>query len=189
MAIYDWSRVSILDEEFFSRFFLFFNIGISLIMELSLWMLGTNNDYIYGFFKGTFTNVIPWHSPLRNFFPLFAATVFCSLLICGLFIAYQKIRHRNDVNPIILNGNGHFNNICLNSPLVTTFHTFLLLFVLACCISIIASFKYLLLGIQKSVIIGVTIHLFFHIIFPNILVSRKREFITFLIREIKDLFM
>ena len=186
MAIYDWSRVSILDDEFFSRFFLFFNIGITLIMELSLWMLGTNNYYIYGFFKGAFTNVTPWHSPSRNFFPLFAAIVFCSLLICGLFIAYQKIRHRNVVNPIILNG--HFNNICLNSPLVTTFHTFLLLFVLACCISVISSFKYFL-GIQKSVIIGVTIHLFFHIIFPNILVSRKREFITYLIREIKDLFM
>ena len=185
MAIYDWSGVSILEEEFFSRFFSFFNMGASLLMAILFWMLGTNNDYSFAFFKGSYTNTI-YHSPSKLSLSLFSGIVFCICLICGVFIAYQKIRYNIAVDPNI--SNGQFNNIACNAPLITTYKTFLLLLVPPCCITVMSIFKHFL-KMQEGALISLTIHLFFHVFFPMILVSRKKEFMTYLFREIKDGFI
>ena len=183
MAIYDWSWVSTVDEEFFSRFFLIFNIGVSLIMQLSLWMLGNDKGNLFALLKGSYANTL-FHSLSRFFWPIFVGIIFSVLIICGILIVYQKIKSNNSVNPIILNNN--LNNIVYNNPLITTCHTFSLLFTVVCCVIIITISRYLKIQIPTY---SVTVNLLCHIFFPFILVSRKREFIKYLLKEIKEFFI
>ena len=181
MAIHNWSWISALDDDFFSRFFLISNYGISLIMQFSLWMLGYNNDYQFAILKGSHTNAL-FYSPARLIWPLFVGIVFSILLVCGIVIAHQKIKNNNVVNPIILNGD--LNNIAQNVPLVSNYQAFFLFFIAAfSSISVVIIVKYL--EFEPPIIIHITFHLFYHIIFPITLVSRKKYFLKYFLREIR----
>ena len=182
MAIHDWSWISALDDDFFSRFFLVSNYGFSLIMQFSLWMLRVNNGYQFAILKGSHTNAL-FYSPARLIWMSFIGIVISIWLICGIVIAYQKIKNNNVVNPIILNGN--LNNIAHNMPLISIYQAFFLFFIVAFSMFFIIITKYL--SFQPPIIIQIqlTVHLFLHIIFPITLVSRKKYFLKYLLREIR----
>ena len=186
MAIHDWSLISGLDDDFFSRFFLISNYGISLIMQFSLWMLRFNNGYQFAILKGSHTNAL-FYTPTRLIWLLFIGIVISILLICGIVIVHHKIKNNNVVHPIILNGG--LNNIAHNMPLLSIYQAFFLSFIVAfsSIFLIIIKYNYNYKNYPPSTIIQIqlTIHLFVNIIFPITLVSRKKYFLKYLLREIR----
>ena len=183
MAIHDWSLISGLDDDFFSRFFLISNYSISLIMQFSLWMLRFHNGYQFAILKGSHTNAL-FYTPTRLIWLLFIGIVISILLICGIVIVHHKIKNNNVVNPIILNGG--LNNIAHNMPLLSIYQAFFLSFIVAFSFIFLIIIKYLLFQPPSTIIqIQLTIHLFVNIIFPITLVSRKKYFLKYLLREIR----
>ena len=182
MAIHDWSLISGLDDDFFSRFFLISNYGISLIMQFSFWMLRFNYGYQFAILKGSHTNAL-YYSPARLIWLLYVGIVISIWLICGILIGYQKIKNNNVVNPIILNGN--LNNIAHNMPLISIYQAFFVVFIVAFSLSFVIITKYLLLQPPIIIQIQLTVYIFLNIILPITLVSRKKYFLKYLLREIR----
>ena len=183
MAIHDWSLISGLDDDFLSRFFLISNYGISFIMQFSLWMLRFNNGYQFALLKGSHTNAL-FYSPARLIWLSFIGIVISIWLICGIVIAYQKIKNNNVINPIIPNGN--FNNIAHNMPLISIHQAFFLFFIVAVSFFFVMITKYLSFQPPSIIQIQLTVFLFLNIIFPITLVKRKKYFLKYLLREIRS---
>ena len=151
-------------------------------MQFSLWMLGYNNDYQFAILKGSHTNAL-FYSPARLIWLSFIGIVNSIWLICGIVIVHQKIKNNNAVNPIILNGN--LNNIAHNMPLISIYQAFFLFFIVAFSMFFVLITKYL--SFQPPIIIQIqlTVYLFLNIIFPITLVTRKKYFLKYLLREIR----
>ena len=57
-----WNRMCALDDEFVARFISIFNIGVSFITILSLWMLGAFNNDSFAQLKGSYMNTLNYSS-------------------------------------------------------------------------------------------------------------------------------
>ena len=179
LSIYKWSHVCSLDEDFWSKFILHFNVGFSLNTQLSRWMLRSMNNQRFGQLKGSHIDVFPKSYLL--FWPLFVGTIILISIIGGIIIVIQKIRYKKVVNPIKLNPiNPNFNVLALNKPLLSTSFTFVLLgsFSILCISSIINK------GIHENQL-GSMMYIFTYIIVPIMVLSIKTTFRKFLFREIK----
>ena len=179
LAINKWSYICSLDEDFWSKFILRFNVGFSLITQFSRCMFGSMNNQTFGLLKGSYLDV--FLEPHQLFWPIFVSIIVFISITGGIILVVQKIRYKNVVNPIILNPiYPNFNVVALNKPLLSTSFTFALLGFF--------SILYISTIIYKNNVVGIrtTICIFAYIIVPISVLSIKTTFRKFLFQEIKE---
>ena len=173
MMINAWNRMCALDDEFFARFISIFNIGVSFITILSLWMLGAFNNDSFAQLKGSYMNTLNYYST-SLFLPIFYSFICSILVILCIVLFFQKLKNNNIVNPQI----GNFNNNAYNKPLVTICQA----------AAFLSSFGFFNLIIKLKIfppkpLVGITVPMFCFVLVPIILVPNKKKCIKFLLRE------
>ena len=182
LSIYKWGHICSLDEDFWAKFILRFNVGFSLTTQFSRWMFGSMNNQTFCQLKGSYLDVFPKSRQL--FWPLFVSFIIFVSITGGILIVVQKMKYKNAINPIILNPIKPVYNVgTVNKPLFSTSFTFALLV----CFSILYISTIINENILNEVGIRTTICIFVYIIVPIIVLSIKTTFRKFLFQEIKEL--
>ena len=183
LAINKWSYICSLDEDFWSKFILHFNVGFSLITQLSRWMFGSMNNSAYFHFEGSYLNMFP--KTQRLFWPIFVCIIMIIAISGGIIIIFQKIRYNNVVNPIPLNPNNpNFNIMSVNKPIFSTSFTFVMLGSFSILYLLLIN-NFLVTALQISTITFMLIY----IILPIMVVSIKTNIQKFFLKEMKDFFV
>ena len=177
MMLNAWNRMCALDDEFLARFISIFNIVVSFITQLSLWMLGAFTDETLAQLKGSYMNTLNY-SYSSLFLGIFYGFICFFLVILCFVLVYQKLKNNNIVNPQI----GNFNNNVYNEPLVTMYQAAAFLFPVSSLVSLKILEKFNFLG--KNPIVAITAPMFCFVLFPIILLPNKMKCIKFLLREI-----
>ena len=178
MMINAWNRMCALDDEFVARFISIFNIVITLLIQLSLAMLGaTFLGHTFAKLKGSYMNTFHYSSS-SLFLSFFYGFIWSLIIILGIVLVFQKIKNNNVVNPNI----GNFNNNVFNKPLLTTYQAAVFLFIVSC--FLLFHFMKKLKFFSQNPLLAITVHLFCFVLFPIILVPNKKKCIKFLLREL-----
>ena len=166
-----------LDDEFFARFISIFNIGISLLIQLSLAKLGAFIGPTLARLKGSYMNTLKYSSS-SLFMSFFHGFIWSILVIICVILIFQKMKNNNVVNLQI----GNFNNNVFNKPLLTTYQAAVFLFIVSC--FLFFHFMKELKFFSQNPLFAITVHLFSFVLFPILLVPNKKKCIKILLRDI-----
>ena len=185
IAINNWSLVCSLDEDFFSKFLLLFNVAISLITQFSRWIMGFLEDVIFAVLTGSCK--IEFSS--RFFWPLFITIIIGILLVGSIIIILQKNKNRKSIDNTISDSN--MNITVYNSPMFKTSDTAFILCILIVCCIITLLFYYIptsnTYGRDECFLIYCVLVTFFdYVIFPIVVMARKITFRSYVFNEIKN---
>ena len=86
MSLFGWKYVCAMEEDFFSKFILLYNIGFCFITQMSRWMLGSIENEYYELLSGTFTE----DYGIRLFYLVLLPINLSILLIGGNIILFIK---------------------------------------------------------------------------------------------------
>ena len=182
LVICSWNHICYLDEDFWAKFILRFNFGLTLSTQLLLWMLGNSENTQNGVFNGSFQGK---HTSV--FWPIITFLTVLLLPICGIITIYHKYKIRNDV--ISINLNPEFNNVKLNKPMINGISVVVLSMInigMVITIYFLLSSSDFFIKSKYLLYINVIFQFPLYIFIPIVVLLRKTTFRTFLWREIKD---